>query len=169
MRSGKTDNDVLWHMIKDIRFAMLTHRHVDGTLHAHPMTTKSRSLGDAGLLYFFVSGDTELGQRLRTDSNVNVSYSDPQKDVYVSLAGQATVSDDAAMKQRLFNALDRAWFPDGWKDARLELVQVRIAHAEYWSVKESKLTQLLKIATAAVTHQQAHVGEHQELHVGEHA
>jgi hypothetical protein len=45
---------------------------------------------------------------------------------------------------------------------------VRIRHAEYWDVKESKLTQLLKLATAAATHTQAHVGRHGELHLGEH-
>ena len=164
----KTDRELLWQLIKDLRFAMLTHRHPDGTLHAHPMTTQNRSLQEDGLLYFFVSRDSEVGQRLRTDGGVNIAYSDPAKDVYVSLAGEASVSEDSAMKQRLFNALDKAWFPGGWSDPNLELVQVRIRHAEYWNVKESKLTQLLKIATAAATHQQAHLGERKELHVSEH-
>ena len=163
----KTDHELLWNMIKDIRFGMLTHRRPDGTLHAHPLTTQNKSLGDDGVLHFFVSRQTELGQRLRLDGNVNIAYVDPSKDVYLSLAGQASIKDDAALKQRLFNALDRAWFPGGADDPNLELVEVQIRHAEYWNTKESKLTQLLKVATAAATHQQANVGEHRELHVGD--
>ncbi len=164
----KTDHDLLWHMIKDMRFAMLTHRHADGSLHAHPMTMQNKSLDEQGMLYFFVARPTEVGQRLRTDGNVNVSFVDPAKDIYVSIAGQAGVQEDLALKQRLFNALDRAWFPGGADDANLELVAVRIQQAEYWDVRESKLTQLFKLATAAVTHSPAHVGDHRELHVGEH-
>lgn len=163
----KTDHELLWNMIKDIRFGMLTHRHPDGSLHAHPLTTQNRSLGEDGLLHFFVSRQTELGQRLRLDGNVNIAYVDPSKDIYLSLAGHASIKDDVALKQRLFSALDKAWFPGGVDDPNLELVEVQIRHAEYWNVKESKLTQLLKVATAAATHQQVHIGEHRELHVGE--
>ena len=54
------------------------------------------------------------------------------------------------------------------EDPNLELIAVKIEHAEYWNIQESKVTQLLKLATAAVTHSQAHVGDHRELHVGEH-
>ncbi|HEY0887596.1 MAG TPA: pyridoxamine 5'-phosphate oxidase family protein, partial [Ramlibacter sp.] len=61
----RNDHELLWNMIKDIRFGMLTHRHPDGTLHAHPLTTQDKSLGEDGLLHFFVSRQTELGQRLR--------------------------------------------------------------------------------------------------------
>lgn len=168
MKEPKTDHDRLWHLIKDIRFAMLTHRHADGSLHAHPLTMQNKGIDELGVLHFFVARATEVGQRLRMDGNVNVSFVDPAKDVYVSVAGQASIRDDRALKHRLFNALDRAWFPGGADDANLELIEVRIQHAEYWDVKESKLTQLLKIATAAATHSQAHVGEHGTLHVGEH-
>lgn len=166
---AKTDHDLLWRMIKDIRFVMLTHRHSDGTLHAHPMTLQNRSLDDRCMLHFFVARLTEVGQRLRVDANVNVAFVDRERDIYVSVAGEATVSDDKDLKHRLFNALDRGWFPGGPDDPNLELISVRVQHAEYWNAKETKLTQLLKIATAAVAHQQAHVGEHRELHVGEKA
>jgi general stress protein 26 len=168
MKEPKTDHDRLWQLIKDIRFAMLTHRHGDGTLHAHPLTMQNRSLDERGIVHFFVARTSEIGERLRMDGNVNISFVDPGQDIYVSVAGQATINEDKALKQRLFNALDRAWFPGGVDDPNLELVEVRIRHAEYWDVKESKLTQLLKLATAAATHTQAHVGRHGELHLGEH-
>lgn len=166
MSSTKTDPEILWDTIKDIRFGMLTHRHPDGTLHAHPLTTQNKKIDEAGVLYFFVGRDSEVGERLQQDGNVNISYADHDKDRYVSVAGQASVSDDAAIKQRLFNALTKAWFPGGWQDPNLELIAVKIEHAEYWNTKESKVTQLLKIAAAAASGTKAQLGEKKELHLG---
>jgi general stress protein 26 len=113
-----------------------------------------------------VSKKSELGQRLRVDGNVCVTYSDTEKDCYVSVSGRAKVSDDMGAKRRLFNALDKAWFPGGAEDPDLELVEVEIDHAEYWNVKESKATQLFKMASAAVSGHRPELGEHRELQIG---
>jgi general stress protein 26 len=153
----------LWELIRHMRFGMLTHRHANGSLHAHPLTTQNKSLEPDMTLYFFVSKKTELGERIRGDGSVNVSYADTQKDTYVSICGHATVSEDMRLKAHLFNALAKGWFPGGVNDPDLELVQVRIVHAEYWDIKESKVTQLYKLAKAAVTGKQPDIGEHREL------
>lgn len=152
----------LWALVKDMRFGMLTHRHADGSLHSHPLTTQNRSLDD-GKLYFFVSRATELGRRIEGDGTVNVAYADTHKDYYVSVTGQARVNDDRMLREKLFNALAKAWFPGGVDDPNLELVEVRIAHAEYWSITESKVTQLFKMASAAVSGQPPSIGEHREV------
>lgn len=165
MSHDKSVQHDLWEMIKDIKFAMLTHRHADGTLHSHPLTTQNRSLKPGEPLYFFVSKQTEVGQRLRADGNVCLSYADLKEDRWISVSGQATISDDMDTKKKLFNALAKAWFPGGADDPDLELVEVRIMNAEYWDIKESKVTQLLKMATAAVTGNRPEMGEHRELHV----
>jgi general stress protein 26 len=153
----------LWELIKHMRYGMLTHRHSNGRLYAHPLTTQNKSLEPDMVLYFFVSKKTELGARIQQDGNVNVSYGDPGKDTYVSITGTATVSEDMRLKQHMFNALARAWFPGGAGDPDLELLQVRIVHAEYWDIKESKTTQLYKLAKAAVSGKQPTLGEHREL------
>jgi len=155
----------LWKLIKDIRFAMLTHRHPDGKLHSHPLTTQNRSLDPGDPLYFFVSKKTELGQRLLADGAVCVTYADHDKDIYVSVSGEAKISNDAATKKRLFNALSKAWFPGGAEDPDLELVELAIQDAEYWNVRESKTTQVFKMATAAVSGHPPEMGEHRELHL----
>ncbi|GAC1532521.1 MAG: pyridoxamine 5'-phosphate oxidase family protein [Ramlibacter sp.] len=165
MSKDKTPHDHLWEMIKDIRFGMLTHRHPEGALHAHPLTTQNRELGEKGALYFFVSRKSEVGQRLRADGNVNVSYSDPHKDHYVSISGLARINDDLEAKKRLFSPMAKAWFPGGATDPDLELVEVQITSAEYWDVKESKSTQLFKMAAAAVSGTRPSMGEHREVSV----
>ncbi|MDP3827291.1 MAG: general stress protein, partial [Polaromonas sp.] len=39
MTTNTSDQQTLWDLIKDIKFGMLTHRHTDGMLHSHPLTT----------------------------------------------------------------------------------------------------------------------------------
>ncbi|MEO7887071.1 pyridoxamine 5'-phosphate oxidase family protein [Polaromonas sp.] len=166
MSAAKSDLDTLWELIKDIKFGMLTHRHANGMMHAHPLTTQNQSIDEGSQLYFFISRKSELAKSLLQDGNVNVSYADPGDDSYVSLSGQATISEDRAKKEELWSQVARAWFPAGVNDPDLALLQVHIHHAEYWDVKESKMVQLAKMAKAALTGETPpRLGEHKELHL----
>jgi general stress protein 26 len=166
MSNNKSDHETLWGLIKDVKFAMLTHRHRDGTLQGHPLTTQNKSIDEGSVLYFFISGKGELSSRLREDANVNVSYADPGADTYVSIAGTATFSSDTATKERLWSPMAKAWFPGGVTDPDLALLEVKITHAEFWDVKDSKVTQLFKMAKAAMTGEPPkNMGEHKELKV----
>lgn len=157
-------HETLWKLIKDIRLGMLTHRHSNGMLHAHPLTTQNRSIDEHNELYFFVNKSGELYERLLTDGEVNVSYANPDKDSYVSLSGQARFVDNVALKRELWNVMAKAWFPDGPTDANLALLSVRVRHAEYWDVHESQMVQLFKMAKAAITGEPPHdMGEHRQL------
>ena len=157
-------HEVLWDLVKDTRFCMLAHRHADGTLHSHPLTTQNKALEEDGCLYFFVSRASEVGQRLQQDGNVNLAYANPGKDTWVSVSGTARVLDDLAKKKELFNPIAKAWFPDGPEDPDLELEEVRIDEAEYGNVKENKLLQLLKMGKAALTGTRPRkLGEHGEV------
>ena len=82
------------------------------------------------------------------------------------MSGTAAMIEDAAKKEQLWSKLAAAWFPGGPGDPDLALVQVRIAHAHYWDVKESKLVQLYQMAKAAVTGKPpVELGEHGEVHM----
>jgi general stress protein 26 len=157
-------HEVLWDLIKDTRFCMLSHRHTDGSLHSHPLTMQNKSLDEAEpRIWFFVSTKSEVGQRLRHDGNVNLAFANVKEDSWVSITGTAVVSEDAARKRELFNVMAKAWF-DGPDDPNMELVEVRVDEAEYWNVKENKLLQLLKMGTAAATGSRPKMGDHKELH-----
>ena len=141
----------LWDMIRGIRFAMLTTRHGNGHLHARPVTTQNTKVDEDTSLWFFMSRGGDPVADLIAEPIVNVSYSDPGKDSYVSVSGTATVVEDDAKKQQLWNKMAEAWFPRGVNDPDLALVRVKITHANYWDVKESKIVQLYQMAKAAVT------------------
>ena len=154
----------LWDLIKDIKFAMFTTRHSNGHLHSRPMTTQNSKLDEDSNLWFFMSRRGDPVGDLAAEPIVNVAYADPGKDSYVSVSGTASVVEDAAKKQQLWSKLAEAWFSGGVNDPDLALVRVKITHADYWDVKESKLVQLYKMAKAAVTGKPpTDLGEHAEI------
>jgi general stress protein 26 len=151
MEDDKDRREKLWHMIKDIRFAMFTTRHGNGHLHSRPMTTQTQALGEDDALWFFMSRQHGPVGDLEADAQVNLAYADPDKDSYVSISGPAQVVEDPAEKQRLWSKMNEAWFPNGPDDPDVALVRVNITHADYWDVKASKLVQLYAMAKAVVT------------------
>lgn len=154
----------LRELIKDIRFGMLTSRDGNGALYAHPLTVQNRDIDEDATLYFFIAKSGEPHARLQADKAVNVSFADPGADSYVSLAGTAQFVDDTRRKEELWSPLAKAWFPGGPTDPDLVLLAVHIAQAEYWHVQESKMTQLFKMAKAAVTGERpTRLGQHEEL------
>lgn len=149
--ADRSAHENLWELIKDIRFGMFTHRHTDGRLHSHPLTTQNKSLGADRNLYFFVSRSGEVARRVASDALVNIAYADPGDDSYVSITGDARAVDAPHIVEELWNKAAEAWFPGGPTDPDLQLIQVRIVEAEYWDVKDSKITQLFKMAKSLFT------------------
>lgn len=165
MSTHDADSKAKLHdLIKDIRFAMFTTRHGNGHLHSRPMTTQNSSLDEDANLWFFMSLKGDPVADLLADSTVNVVYADPGADSYVSVSGNAAVVEDMAKKEQLWSKLAQAWFPGGAADPDLALVCVKITHANYWDVKESKLVQLYQMAKAAITGKPpTDLGEHAEV------
>ena len=158
------DRKTLHDLIKDIRFAMFTTRGPDGSLRSRPMTTQNDPDRDPGCLWFFASRSGEPVADLLRDPAVNAAFADPSSDAYVSVSGSATVVEDDDRKKQLWSKFAEAWFPGGPTDPDLALVRIGIEAAEYWNVRESKVTQLLKMARANLTgHPPTDMGEHAKL------
>jgi general stress protein 26 len=130
------------------------------------MTTQNSEADERASLWFFMSRGSEAVNDIGADPVVNVAYADPGRDAYVSISGEAAVVEDRGKKEQLWSKLAEAWFPGGAGDPDLALVEVRIEDAEYWDVKESKVTQLFKMARAAVVSDPpTGMGEHGEVHM----
>lgn len=164
MSTDLTPRQQLWDLIKDIRFAMFTTLHDNSHLHSRPMTTQNQKLEDDDCLWFFMSRSGEPVGELANEAMVNLAYADPDQDCYVSVSGSARVVSDMAKARELWSPLALAWFPGGIDDPDLALVEVKIIHAHYWDMKESKLTQLYTMAKAVVTGKPpASLGESAEI------
>ncbi|AMM26817.1 pyridoxamine 5'-phosphate oxidase family protein [Variovorax sp. PAMC 28711] len=164
--AASNEHEKLFDLIKDTRFGMLTHRHSDGQLHSHPLTTQNKKVDEGATLYFFIPKNGEIARHVASDASVNVAYANTDADSYVSVTGQASLLEDQAKKEELFNPMAKAWFPAGVTDPNLGLLAVKIVEAEYWDVDDSKMVQLFKMAKAAITGETPKdLGEHKKLNV----
>ena len=149
-------------LTKGIRFAMLTTMDQSGQLHARPMATQD--LDFDGTLWFFTQRDSEKVDEFQRTPNVNVAYSDPGKQTYVSLAGTASLVDDADKKKELWQAPLKAWFPQGLEDPELTLIKVDVEGAEYWDSPNGKIVALVGLAKAVITGKPAqNIGENKTV------
>ena len=166
MTADTIDTSKLWDLIKDMKFAMFTARHGDGQLHSRPMTTQNSRGERGGVLWFFMSRSGEPVADLEGHPEVNVTYSDPGKDSYVSISGAARVVEDLERKKAMWNTFAQAWFPGGPTDPDLALVAVLIGEAEYWDVKSNQAVQIFKMAKAAITGKPpTDMGEHRRVRI----
>jgi general stress protein 26 len=153
MSTSNDERKLLWDLIKDIRFGMFTTRHPNGHLHSRPTTTQNAKMDEDDCLWFFMSRRSDPVDDFHEEPSVNIAYADPDKDRYVSVSGTASLVDDVQKKHQLWSKPAQAWFPEGADSSDLALVRVRISHANYWDVKDSKMVQLFKMMKAAATGQ----------------
>ncbi len=148
----------LGDLIKEVKVAMLTT--IDwGVLRSRPMQTQDVDFD--GALWFFTSSETHKTEEIEKDRRVNVSYSAPDSNTYVSVTGTAEIVSDRAKIEELWNPVYKAWFPKGLDDPNLVLLKVTVEQAEYWDSPSSTIVQITGLVKALVTGESAdNIGEH---------
>lgn len=135
--------------IKHVRFGMFTTIDHGQVLTSRPLTVQQ--IDGEGNMWFFTSDEAEFTEDLALHPEVNVSFSNPDEQLYLSVTGQAYLVKDRAKARELWNPQVRAWYPGGLDDPHLALIRVRIHTAEYWDASTSKMKQLVQLARSAVT------------------
>ena len=151
----------LGKLIGDIKFAMLTTAEPDGTLRSRPMATQQKDFD--GTLWFFTKAASPKVAEAQQDHHVNVSYSSPDHNQYVSVSGLATLVRDQAKAKELWNPLYKAWFPDGLDDPDLALLRVDVTKAEYWDTPSSPVVHVVGFVKAMATGTSYKPGEHAKV------
>lgn len=162
----KDSLEQLYSKIEDIKIAMLTS--IDrgtGRLHSRPMSVIKTDERD-GVLWFFTYTNSEKADEINHHTQVNLSYSDPDKEIYVSISGEAEVVDDLDKVKQLWNPILQAWFPDGYANPRVGLICVRITEGEYWDSSSNRMVQLYHIAKALFTGTAFNNGKHEKIDLG---
>ena len=148
-------------LIKDLNIAMLTTALPDGTLRSRPMATQAGEFD--GTLWFFTGSDTGKVHEIEDDQHVNLSYSEPSEQKYVSVSGKARLIRDRAKIEDLWSPPLKAWFPDGVDDPTIALLKIDVDSAEYWDVPSSKMVHLIGMVKATVTGQSYDPGENEKI------
>lgn len=156
------DNDALEKirdMTKAVKFGMFTSIDENHQLSSRPLT--SQQIDASGNMWFFISDEATFLNAVRQNPEVNVSFSDVDDSLYVSISGRAQVLRNRQKAEELWNAMAKPWFPGGVDDPHLTLLKVQIHAAEYWDSSSNKMMQLFALAKAAVTGEQPKdIGRH---------
>ncbi len=151
----------LGEMIHDIKYAMLTTIDDGGALRSRPMATQTKTF--EGELWFFTRASAPKVDEVEHDHHVNVSYSHPGDQRYVSVSGLAKLVRDPKKNEEHWTPAMKAWFPKGPDDPETAMLQVVVDKAEYWDTGSSAMVHLVGFVKAAVTGKPYHPGENEKL------
>lgn len=148
-------------MIKGVRIAMLTTIEEEGHLHSRPMALQDTEF--EGDIWFFTGKHSPKVHQIEHEPRVNVAFSDPENQVYVSLSGRASLVIDQAKNRELWNPSLNAWFPDGLDDPELSLLKIHIDGAEYWDAPSTVVAHIAGFVKSKLSGQSADVGDHAKV------
>ena len=150
-------------LIEGKQIAMLTSVSDEGSFHARPMAVLDVDFD--GNVWFFTNKDAPKVDQIESEPRVNVAYSDPSNQDYVSLAGNAKLVVDPALNQKYWKPQFEAWFPDGVDDPKLALLKIEVAGAEYWDSPSSTIAHIKGFVQTKLSGEQQHVGDHAKVEI----
>jgi general stress protein 26 len=139
----------LFELIKDVKIAMMTTVDSDGTLNSRPMWNNDAD--ENGDLWFFTKLHSPKTSEISKDNQVNLAYSDPSSQTYVSVAGKAEIVRDQAKIDEKWNESLKTWFPNGKNDPEVALIRVHPEKGEYWDSPNSTMLHLYGYVKASLT------------------
>ena len=148
----------LWELIKDVRFTMISHVTDKQEIHSQPMTMlNSDKMNEHENIYFLMKENNDLVEAVNAGRNhLGLAFAKPSDDIYVSVSAHGEISTDAALIDKLWNPWAENWF-DGKTDPTVRVLIANAISAEFWNVKDNKVTHLFKVLKGNLT------GKTQEL------
>jgi len=146
------NREKLWELIKDVRFAMISHQTETHEIHAQPMTMlNSERMDEDQNVYFILKDTNDIVQAVEAGRNqLGLAFSKPSDDIYVSISAHGEISTDRALIDKLWNPWAENWF-DGKDDPSVRVLVAKAVSAEYWNVIDNKVTHLLKVLKGNIT------------------
>ena len=154
-----TSNDTakLWDMIKTVEIAMMVTED-EGLLRSRPMAMSQKEFD--GTLWFFTRASSHKVAEVQAEQRVNLAYSHPGKQDYVSVSGNAALVRDRAAIDEHWAESVRTWFPKGKDDPDIALLKVTVQQAEYWDAPSSTMLHAYGYLKAVATGESPQPGGH---------
>ena len=155
----------LYELIDDIRICMMTTVEEDGRLASRPMY--GLEADKAGDVWFFTRIASSKTTEISRDGHVNLAYSHPSKQHYISLSGRAEIVRDKGHINDKWSEPLRTWFPEGKDDPQLALIRVHPERGEFWDSPSSTVIHLYGYVKAAITGSPPHeLSDNQKVDLG---
>ena len=160
--------DKAWQLAEKIRIALVTTW--DGAQQrTRPLAAHVDRDGDVIQFLIGVHGGTTLAEatgapaltlveQLEKFPTVTLAFADHGSHDYVTITGQAAVSNDRAQIKELWTPFARAWW-DSADDPEIRLLTVTPENAEIWEGPDQLVATALML-TAAITGARPPIGDH---------
>ncbi|MBC6430903.1 pyridoxamine 5'-phosphate oxidase [Nostoc sp. HG1] len=136
----------LHELIKNIDYGMFTTVDDDGSLHSYPMS-KSGEINSEATLWFFTYAGSHKVIEIEHHQQVNISFSSPEQQRYVSISGSAELVKDRNKMRELWKPELQTWFPKGLDEPDIALLKVNINQVNYWDSTSSFKPQTISFLT----------------------
>ncbi|MDQ8755254.1 pyridoxamine 5'-phosphate oxidase family protein [Sphingosinicella sp. LHD-64] len=135
-----------WSALEDDKTVMLgLAGRSDG--HAQPMTALLDE-GESRAIWFFTAKDVDLVRALGAGGAAVLQFASKGHDLFASVEGRLSPSDDRGAVDRLWNSFVAAWFEGGKDDPKLQLLRFDPAGAQIW-LNENSLFAGVKLLLGA--------------------
>ena len=143
----QADPQTIWTTIAKLHVTMLATEE-EGRIVSRPMASLARP--DENKIYFITHLASGKVGDIGGSAPVNLAYSDPSSNTYVSISGTARTTQDRAKLRELWSAYSEAWLPQGPDDPDTALIVVEPEEAKLWDGTSSKLILSAKMLAAVI-------------------
>ena len=118
-----------------------------------PLTTRPMSVqkvDEAGRFWFLSAADSHKNAEIRLDDRVHLLFQGSAHSDFLSIYGEATVSNDKQLIKELWEPLLKTWFTEGEDDPRITVIRVDTREGYYWDNKHGNAVAFVKMAAGAI-------------------
>jgi general stress protein 26 len=148
----------VWALMAKIGFCMLASRDGD-EIRARPMAAYVEE--EDGKVYFLTDKESAKEEEVAEHPEVCLAFADAGAQKYVSVSGDAALSNDRERIRKIWSPAAKAWW-EGPDDPAIRLLAVTPRDAQYWDSPGTILS-YVKMAAAIVTASRPAVGEHAKV------
>lgn len=147
-----------WDLARKIRYCMFVTW--DGKKQAARAMDATVSK-DASAIYFLTDKAGKKVGQIRKFPVVTITWSDPDSFKFVTMSGEAKISNDRDKIRELWSSADKAWW-DSAEDPDIRVVTFMPAEAEIWD-SPNLLVSTALMFSAAVTGKKPKIGDHAKV------
>ena len=144
--AGSAEWQKVFSLLDDMPIAMLS---TFAAGHARSVPMARQEIEPSAEMWFITARSTEHVRALQFESAVLLTFS--SSSAWVALTGHATIVDDQAKLEELWNTFAEAWLPEGPGDSNATLIRVDIEHAEYWDTPGGRVASVVSLAKSKLT------------------
>ena len=158
MNEHKDKTGHAWDMMEKIGFCMLSTRTGDD-IRSRPMAAHVEPMENA--VYFLTDVESHKDDEILRWPNVNLAFAESKGQKYVSVTGEATVSNDRERIRELWSTPAKAWWASA-NDPAIRVLKVTPKYAEYWD-SPMTVVSYVKMFAAAVSGSRPDMGDNAKV------